>query len=392
MKKRRRRSVPTIIHAGISIREIRPGYFMVDMMRDRKRERVCFDDLNTAKTHCELKARKIQNEGTSALSLTPDQRSDAAKAISRLNNRTTLLDAVEFWLMHNGGADGVTIRELGNRWLKAIAAAGCRETTIREREHKVNRLINALGDHPARGMTKDRLVKWLDEIGVHGVTRDGYRRCYRAMFQFAIDEKITEHNPAAQIKAIRADEKLPEPFTVNETAAIMAAAEKTAPIMTPWLAVQFFAGLRPGEAKGLLWENINFDERFIRVTPESSKVRSARIVEINDTMLVWLLPYRQPAGHIGITTQCQFSYYITKKIIPASGVKWKQDAPRKTFATMHFASHQDAAKTAAILGHTSGVDVLYRHYRGLATTKEAARYWKIMPEATAGKVIKFKTA
>ena len=175
--------------------------------------------------------------------------------------------------------------------------------------------------------------------------------------------------------------------------------------MVPTLAVQFFAGLRPGEAKGLKREHINFDEKFIRVTPESSKVRAARIVELNEnnTVLAWLAPYRQASGIIGITTQNQFDFYMKKKeveldkithkgVLAEAGVKWIQDGPRQTFATMHFATHQDAGKTAAVLGHVNGADVLYRHYRGLATAKEAALYWKIRPEAESGKIIRFKTA
>jgi integrase len=50
----------------------------------------------------------------------------------------------------------------------------------------------------------------------------------------------------------------------------MAAAEQYAPHMVPTLAEQFFAGLRPGEAKGLKWEDINWSEKTIRVMPETS--------------------------------------------------------------------------------------------------------------------------
>lgn len=362
-------------------------------MRGGKRERLCFDDLAAAKTHCEIIARKIKNEGTSALSLSPAQRSDAAKAIERLNDRASLLDTVEFWLLHNGGEEGVTVRDLGDKWLKDLVGQGCRQTTIRERRHKVGRLVQSLGDHNARAITKNTLNTWLDDMMLKGETRDGYRRCYRAMFQYAVDEEIMEHNPAANIKRIKGDKRLPTPFSTNDTTAIMAAAAKLAPIMVPTLAVQFFAGLRPGEAKGLQWESINFNERFIRVQPETSKVRAARLVDMNDTLLAWLLPYRKPSGAIGITTQCQFVYYMKKKgIISEAGVKWIQDGPRKTFATMHFATHQDAGKTAAVLGHVNGADVLYKHYRGLATAKEAKAYWKIRPEKTTGKIIKLKTA
>lgn len=397
MKKRKQRKTPVVFHAGIPIREVRPGYFMVDMQRGGQRDRVCFKDIEAAKTHCDIMARKIQNEGTSALDISPAQRADAAKAIDALNGKATLHAAAEFWLIHNGGAEGVTLKELGERFMKAITGAGCRATTIRERKHKIGRLSQTLGETPVRAITKETLIQWLDDMHLEGVTRDGYRRCFRTMFQLGIDEKIMEHNPAAEIKAIRCDERLPTPFSVQDVTAIMAAAESVAPLMVPTLAVQFFAGLRPGEAKGLKWENINFDEKFIRVQPETSKVRAARIADINDTLLAWLLPCRKPSGAIGITTQNQFDFYMKRNgkregVIENAGVKWIQDGPRKTFATMHFAINQDAGKLAAILGHVNGTDVLYKHYRGLTTRKEAEKYWKIHPAHEMGKVFQLKTA
>ena len=60
---------------------------------------------------------------------------------------------------------------------------------------------------------------------------------------------------------------------------------------------------------------------------------------------------------------------------------------------MFFAQHGDAGKLAGILGHTSGVDILYKHYRGLATKADARRYWKIRPAASNKVVVgNFKRA
>ena len=116
-----------------------------------------------------------------------------------------------------------------------------------------------------------------------------------------------------------------------------------------------------------------------------------------------------------MTTPSQYNYYLFRKpigpayeqegvaiaerhedkrprgIAKAAGVQWIADGPRKTFATMHFATHGDAAKLAGILGHTSGVDILYKHYKGLATSADARRYWKIRPKQE-GKVIQFAAA
>ena len=119
MKIRKRRKIPTITYAGINIREVRPGYFMADIFRDGKRERVCFDDVEKAKTHCLLLSRKIDNEGTDALSLSPDQRRDASKALALLNGKASLVESAKFWNRHNAVGEGVTLKDLGDRFLKS---------------------------------------------------------------------------------------------------------------------------------------------------------------------------------------------------------------------------------------------------------------------------------
>ena len=74
----------------------------------------------------------------------------------------------------------------------------------------------------------------------------------------------------------------------------------------------------------------------------------------------------------------------------ATGVEWIQDGPRKTFASMHYATYQDAAKLAAILGHTGGQGILFRHYRGLVKKTEAAKYWKIRPANYESNIIQMR--
>ena len=388
---------------GIRIREMSPEYFQVDFMRDRKRERKGFKTLPEAEEHCRLAAAKLRTDGTSILDLTGAQRDDAGKALKATKGKTTLLEAVRFWMRHNGGEEGVTVEDLGRRWLKALKAQGCRDTTLRERRQKIDRLAEDFGTRTVASLTRDDLVQWLQDKGLTGATWDGYRRAYRAMLQFATEEKLVEYNAAAGIKPPRMDEKLPTPFTADKAAAIMEAAEKYAPIMVPTLAVQFFGGLRPGEAMGLDWSAVDFKQKIIRVMPETSKVRRSRIIEMNPALVEWLLPHRKLAGPVGIHSKAQFGFYMgvkrmgrrtkgkpddrPKGIVRAAGAEWIQDGPRKTFATMHFATHGDAAKLAGILGHVGGNGVLYKHYRGLATKADARKYWKIKPATKAAAVV-----
>lgn len=395
---------------GIKIRELSGEYFQTDFMRDGKRERQGFKTLAEAEEHCRLAAAKLRTDGTSILDLTGAQRDDAGKALKATRGKVSLVEAVRFWMRHNANEDGVTVAELGRRWLANLKTQGCRATTLVERGHKVDRMAADMGAKPIANVTRDDIEAWLSSKGLTGATWDGYRRAYRAMFGYAVKTRLLDSNPAAAIDPMRTDEKLPTPFTVEAATAIMRTAEKYAPITVPTLAVQFFAGLRPGEALGLDWAAVDFKQKIIRVLPETSKVRRSRIIEMNATLIDWLTPYRKLAGPIGIQTPSQQNFYLFRKpigpayeqegipkaerpedkrpkgIAKAAGVEWIQDGPRKTYATMHFAQHGDADKLAGVLGHTSGSGILYKHYRGLATKADARRYWKIRP-ATKGAAV-----
>ena len=421
----KRRKIKTHEHHGISIRELRPempegggGYFQTDFMQAGKRERKAFPTLARAKTYCEQIGTMIQNEGSSALSLTPSQRQDAAEALAILDGRGTLTAAAKLWARHNGITGGVTVAELGRRWLGNLKVQGCRPTTMIERGHKVERLAADMGNRPVSSVTRDDIAGWLTGKGLTGATWDGYRRAYRAMFNYAVAERMLENNPVAGILAVRMDERLPTPFTVDAASALLRTAAQWTPAIVPTLAVQFFAGLRPGEALGLDWSAVDFKGKTIRVMPETSKVRRTRIIEMNKALVEWLTPCRKASGPIGIRTPSQFNYYIFRKPIgpayeqedipiterepdkrprglaAAAGVAWIPDGPRKTFATMHFAQHGDAGKTAGILGHVGDAGILYKHYRGLATKAEARRFFTIRPAAEQGGVVRgnFKRA
>lgn len=397
MKTKRKREYPVVVHAGIVIREIKPGKWQTDLFRDGKRDRRVHESIGVAKRYAEGLAVKLRNEGSSALDLSQEQRRDALKALETLGGKATLAAAAQFWMKHNGLGDGVTVRELAQRWIADLRRRGCRLTTIAERTQKCNRLCADMGNRAACTISKDDILGWLDAWKITGATADGYRRCFNALFNFAAEEKIVEANVVSAIKRFRGDERLPTPFTVDAVRSLMAAAQQYHAVMVPTLAVQFFAGLRPGEAMGLKWEDINWTDKTIRVLPETSKMRRSRHVPINPTLLAWLTPHRKASGPIGITKQCTLSYYLdrarcddVKGLLAAARVSWIKDGPRKTYASMHYATHSDAAKLAAILGHTGGHDVLFRHYRGLVKKTQAARYWKIRP-ATQG-VIQFPKA
>jgi integrase len=61
-----------------------------------------------------------------------------------------------------------------------------------------------------------------------------------------------------------------------------------------------------------------------------------------------------------------------------TGLEWKPDIMRHSYASYHLAFHQSADKTALEMGHRD-TPMLFRHYRELVTKEEAQAYWKIEP-------------
>ena len=136
-----------------------------------------------------------------------------------------------------------------------------------------------------------------------------------------------------------------------------------------------FAGIRPAELMRLEWSAIG---NHIHIGPEVAKTRQQRYVEIGANLKKWIKG-TQSTGRI-----CPVGDKKRKELMKAVREKakvgeWPPDVMRHSFATYHLGLHQNAPQTAHELGHTAP-DMLYRHYRNLATKAEATKYFLIAPK------------
>ena len=133
-----------------------------------------------------------------------------------------------------------------------------------------------------------------------------------------------------------------------------------------------------GVIGGLQWQDVNLRDKVIRVRPETSKTRRARLVDISDNLSTWLLKYYRATGPVALSpvTLKRHRADVMKEL---KIKKWIPDIARHTFATMHFAHHQNRDKLAAQMGHSGASGVLEKHYKGLATKEQAERFWAIAP-------------
>ena len=151
----------------------------------------------------------------------------------------------------------------------------------------------------------------------------------------------------------------------------------------PYLAIGFFAGLRPAELQGLTWADVDLKSKLIRVMPEVAKTRRARSVEITPNLAKWLRRYRHQNGAAVVPPYVTMRRWRRKVGLACGLGTWPQDVMRHCFATYYLETH-DVQSTIRQLGHTSPT-VLYDNYRGLTTRKEAEKFWRIIPRVGAAR-------
>ena len=112
-------------------------------------------------------------------------------------------------------------------------------------------------------------------------------------------QKWIKENPAEFVK-VRVPDQEVAVLTVHEVERLLKAAEGSvhSESVMPYLLVSVFGGLRPGEAEQLDWKHVHFGTGEIEVLPETSKTRAKRFVCMEDTLLLWLAPYRRTQGRI----------------------------------------------------------------------------------------------
>lgn len=116
-----------------------------------------------------------------------------------------------------------------------------------------------------------------------------YMQIVRAVFDYAIDNRVIEYNPAQRLKTpMSAPKEERRALTLEERHRVMEFEHRGKPAMM----LMMFSGLRRGEATALLWSDIDFKRKTITVSkaydfkqkttklPKNGKVRKVSIPTI----------------------------------------------------------------------------------------------------------------
>jgi integrase len=365
-------------------------YCIEGMRVGGKRKRLFFKTRTAAAQELLRIKTKLAREGTEALNLSDQLRTDAL-AVSRALEPfgKTLRDAGDFYIAYlKESQRSITVRSLYNEFLAQKNARFSLDYADDIR-HRLEPFCKVFGDQPVRTLTARRIEDWLDKRKradgkpMSPQSLNNYRTRIHSLLAYGVKRDYLDKNVCSAIDSHKLPDSPPEIYLPDQLSAMLAAAS---PAVLPGLVIGAFAGLRTAELLRLEWSDIDIVRAFIKVSARKSKTAQRRVIQMQPCLRAWLAPYQgrtSPIGPRDERTLHRAWYALAKAAgldtLPRNGL-------RHSFASYHLAKFQNAAALALDMGHTSA-KLIFSHYREVVTPDEAERYWSIFPPSPAANVV-----
>jgi integrase len=318
--------------------------------------------------------------GTLGLTASPLDMAEFLAIKARLPAGTSILEVAEFFMR-----EGVKVTrpkllpELVEDFIWSRRELGRDGRTVQTYKHVLGSLARAWPLRFAHELTRDEVRAWLRGTGWSAGTQNKAVGHVRGLFKWAMAEKHAGHDPCAGLEKVTVTTEEIEDLSLRECEALLMTGLRV-PRFMPFLVLGLFRGMRRAELQRLRFEELDLDEGTAIAAASKVKTRQRRVVEIDAQMMAWI-------SAAGWTTEMMQSGPVApsnlKDLWPRfwklAGLRsWPHNGLRHTFASMHYAMHQDEALLQAILGQRSK-DVLHSNYRALKGKREAEAFWSLMP-------------
>lgn len=175
----------------------------------------------------------------------------------------------------------LTFGELAETWLDYYRSWDLHKRTIETTEGIFNRyLIPQLGGYKVREIKPAHIDRML--MNLRHLSKSTQRKVltYSGMiFDLAIENGIIPKSPTYKKKPIAGDSEKVTALTDTQCKTLLEATKGTR--VYPFIVVCLFCGLRKGEALGLMWDDIDFDNRYLKVNRSIVFTLENRQGEIN---------------------------------------------------------------------------------------------------------------
>ncbi len=312
-----------------------------------------------------------------------------AKSLARGED---LRSVVKFWLKHHPAENSLTCREVWEKYESSKAWANYAPKTQENKRHGLKKFMAEYGDVAISEVTVEAFEAYLENNFDMVKTRNTNASTVKTMFKWAADRK-QGYLPVNQLKFVEHEVdqyKEPTTLSIEQVRNLFDAAIEHAPRVVPFLALEFFAGIRTEELEKINGADIDTKEKsiFIRAGVAKGKgkgkeAETARLLEeLPEAVWSWL----EACGYDGNLDKTNHKDRIRKAYINA-GIKDEgnmnkgefHSVARHCFASYAYALYQDAGKVRKWTGHTGGDVIFKRHYAALKKKAQGESYFKILP-------------
>ncbi|MGA8660454.1 MAG: tyrosine-type recombinase/integrase [Chthoniobacterales bacterium] len=352
-----------------------------------KRQRRFFASEKEAKIELRKLEIQLRREGEQGLSIPEETRILATKATKLLEPfDRNVLDAAKFYVAHlESLSTDVRVSALVDEYQETKRKAQFSAAYLDDIRQRLGAFNELFGTRTVKSLKSSEIEEWLHGLGLAPQTVVNYRAILHAFFAFVVKRGYVENNPVSAIDKIRLADGTPEIFTPDELAKILSVAPSN---LLPTLAIGAFAGLRASELLRLEWSEVDLARGYIHVAARKSKSARRRLVKILPNLASWLAPYNASQGKIYLNQKRAYHHAI-EEVSRTTGITWKKNGLRHSFASYHLAKYANAAELMLQLGHTT-TRLIFEAYREVVTPEAAERYWAIMPPATPANVVRME--
>lgn len=358
---------------------------------DGKRKQMSYESKADAERALKGYQQQRQRHGELGSELTPGELAELIACRNRVEAAGgTLAGAVEYWLDHARRVrHPAKIEDLVKGFIDARERANCSARYVRQLGVCLGAFARSLPLREAHKIQRADVESWLNGQGWASKTKNNYLGDLRALFAWALTAGHVAFDPCKDVGKWREAEGEIGTLTMPEIEQLLMAVVKR-PDLAGYVIIGLFGGLRPAELERMDWMTVNALERTVIVLGATAKTRRRRVVDLSTNAEAWLhaaypegVPLRGRLCTAGfderwIRFRASLGYNTKGR---GKGRPWPHNALRHTYASMHYAWHQNEAILQAQMGHQSAT-MLHRHYRALKTRAAAEKFWGLRPGVT----------
>jgi integrase len=386
-------------------------YFRVAYHIGGKRERLHFADLDKAKLEAEAQASKLSRGDVDAMQLTGKDRLVYGRAIEAIRESgvtldaaaleyseackhldgISLVDAAKFYARHHGrGIKRKPIADAVDEMIATKKASGLSELYLSDLRYRLG-AFKAAFHCDVNALVPDDIGTFFAGLNLSPRSYNNFLRTLKTFFAFAQKQGwlSREVDLLARVEKRREKSVPVEIFSPAQLADLFAHASSE---LRPCLALAAFAGLRSEEILRLEWSDLDRRPGFVEVAADKAKTATRRLVPISDNLAAWLATASRDGAHVWTKSKAWFFESLRAAVSTINEnrrpkavlFEWKQNALRHSFITYRLAETQDVNRVALEAGNSP--QIIFRHYRELATPEQARTWVSIRPGVSANVV------